>query len=183
MFSKCLFLHITGFIYVRLIEEMQLFAFPDAKNRLIYKITLKIFKWTRGHRMIKTSSSSSVIFFPVDRCWDFFLFIFLAARVCWPLLCLFRPYMSFEGCLNPMYLVFLLYFFLSILLCSVSGFALSIGWVLYIPGGDTSFMFEQNFSPLEKPFCLFSRENTHSLQTPAHPSNTHIHSSLHLTLL
>ncbi len=45
-----------------------------------------------------------------------------------------------------MYLVFLLYFFLSILLCSVSGFALSIGWVLYIPGGDTSFMFVQNFS-------------------------------------
>ncbi len=55
MFSKFLFLHITGFIYVRLMEEMQLIAFLDAKNSLnlqnLKLLKLKgIFKWTRGHR-------------------------------------------------------------------------------------------------------------------------------------
>jgi hypothetical protein len=30
---------------------------------------------------------------------SFFLYLFWRATVCWPLLCLFRPFMVFEGCL------------------------------------------------------------------------------------
>ncbi len=123
--------------------------------------------------------------------WYFFLSpdVSVFSIFFWPQECVghYFAYVAHLWCFRDVWIRYIWSFYYTFLSLSLSCCVVLVDLLCLlagsnIPGSDTSFMFVQNFSSLEKPFCLFSRENTHSLQTPsAHSSNTHIHSSSYST--
>ncbi len=87
----------------------------DSKQRIIWLLEDILFLWRWFYhwipsRILKGAThifTSHVHVLPLSKFYHLaqfknlsFLYIFLGARVCWPLLCICRPFMIYEGCLN-----------------------------------------------------------------------------------